>query len=260
MTVGWPWEFRTIFERESARCRAALASGGAVVTDRDLAPLPDPVQRFLRRVGVVGRPRVRGFEARFDGRFRNGVGARWLRFVSEQRNFVDPSARVFLMRASLMGIPMAGLHTFTGAEARMRIRIASVLQLVDGVGEEMNQGETVTIFNDLCFMAPAALLDVPVRWTALGPCSAQGAFTRGDKTVTAVLTFDETGDLTDFVSHDRFMSADGKSFERHPWSTPARGHREVDGLRLPTAGDIVWKLPAGDFTYGEFHMTGIRYF
>jgi hypothetical protein len=47
----------------------------AVVTDADLAGLPDAVQPYLRFMGVVGRPRDRSFRARFVGRFRLRPGA-----------------------------------------------------------------------------------------------------------------------------------------------------------------------------------------
>ena len=43
---------------------------GAIVTDADLAGLPDVVQRYLRFMGVVGRPRDWSLRAHFVGRFR----------------------------------------------------------------------------------------------------------------------------------------------------------------------------------------------
>lgn len=47
-------------------------------------------------------------------------------------------------RASLFGIPIDGYHDFIGAEARFRIRVLSLFQVVDGRGPIMNQSETVT--------------------------------------------------------------------------------------------------------------------
>ena len=40
------------------------------VTDADIAGTDEPVQRYVRFMGVVGRPRVWSFAARFAGRFR----------------------------------------------------------------------------------------------------------------------------------------------------------------------------------------------
>lgn len=255
-----PGSFRSMYERESERHLALLPPSAQLVTENDLALLPPLVQRYLRRAGVVGKPRVLGFRARFHGRFRNGLDRSWMSFTSEQHNFVEPSARLFLMRASLFGIPVVGYHDFVGASARFRIRVLSLLQVVDGRGPIMNQSETVTVFNDLCFLAPGALVDLPVRWTALDARSIRGVFTRADQTISAVLTFDPQGDLVDWVSEDRYYSPDGKTGEKLPWLTPMRDHRDFGGVRLPARGDATWKTPQGDFVYGEFHLDEIEYF
>ncbi len=50
--------YRAIYARE-VRTRLATPAGPApVVTEQDLVPLPAVVQRYLRFMGVVGRPRV----------------------------------------------------------------------------------------------------------------------------------------------------------------------------------------------------------
>lgn len=42
----------------------------ALVSEHDLAPLPSPAQRYLRFMGVVGRPRDWSLRVRGAGRFR----------------------------------------------------------------------------------------------------------------------------------------------------------------------------------------------
>jgi hypothetical protein len=86
-----PWSLASEFRREARkRPSAPAAAPGDVVTEADLAPLPPPVRQYLRRAGAVGRPHVRGFEARFHGRIRNGLDAPWMDFVAEQRTVVHP--------------------------------------------------------------------------------------------------------------------------------------------------------------------------
>jgi hypothetical protein len=103
-------------------------------------------------------------------------------FTSEQYNFVEPSARLFPMRAALFGLPLQGYQRFIGNAARFRIRLLSVLQVVDGQGPTFNQSETVTLFNDFCVLAPAALVDLPIQWTMAAPHSLRGVFSRGEQT------------------------------------------------------------------------------
>lgn len=260
MLEASPGSFSSMYQRESRRHLALLPAAAPDVTEADLAPLPPLVQVWLRRAGVVGKPRVLGFRARFHGRFRQGFDSPWMRFTSEQHNFVQPSARLFLMRASLFGLPLDGYHDFVGSEARFRVRALSLAQVVDGKGPAMNQSETVTLFNDLCVLAPAALVDLPVRWTIIDDLSVRGAFTRGDQTISAVLVFDGHGDLVDFISEDRYFSADGKTVEKLPWRTPLHDPRDFGGVRLPARGDATWRTPKGDFVYGEFTLDEVAYF
>jgi hypothetical protein len=261
MLEASPNSFRSIYERESARYLALIPASMPPVTEKDLEPLPPLVRTYLGRAGVVGKPHVLGFRARFHGRFRNGLDSRFMNFTSEQHNFITPSVRLFFMRAFMTGIPVDGFHNFVGNKARMRIRIASLFNMVDGGGgAEGNQAETVTVFNDICVMAPGVLVDLPVRWTTLDAHSVRGVYSRGEHTVSAVLKFDERGDLVDFASEDRYYSEDGKRYKKLPWSTPLHGHRDFAGRRLPARGDAVWKTVNGDFVYGEFNLDEVAYF
>jgi hypothetical protein len=77
--------------------------------------------------------------------------------------------------------------------------------------------------------------------------------------VSALLTFDAQGDLVDFVSEDRFQSADGKTYQSFPWSTPVLGHRDFAGFHLMSRGDAIWIEPGGPFPYARFEVEAIAY-
>lgn len=255
---GAPWSLRAEFERAVAARPAATAGASDALTPDDLARLPPPVRRHVQRSGAVGRPRPKGFVARFTGRIRNGTTAPWLEFEAEQRTTLDPPVRLFFMAASRGGLPFHAYHALTPAGATMRVRVAGVAQVVDARGPEMDRAEAVTFFNDLCVLAPAALVDAPVQWEVLDRRTVRGTYTLGRERVSATLYFDEAGDLTGFVSEDRMLSADGKTFERHPWSTPLRDHATYDGGRAARRGEAIWRLPSGDFTYAETVLESLR--
>ncbi|MGA9672165.1 MAG: DUF6544 family protein, partial [Terracidiphilus sp.] len=89
--------------------------------------------------------------------------------------------------------------------------------------------------------------------------SALAKFTHAGNTISARLFFNHAGELTDFVSNDRFFSPDGKTFKSYPWSTPVRNYRELDGRKIPSYADVVWQTPEGEFTYGKFKLSEIEY-
>jgi hypothetical protein len=229
------------------------------VTRADLDRLPPVVRRYLEVTGAVGRPRVANLRATFRGQIKRSPTSSWLPFRAEQHNFYDERARLFLMDASLFGILFTALHVFTGTTATMKVRVALLVDVVDARGPEMDQSETVTLFNDMCVLAPATLIDQNIRWEALDERSVRAFFTHGKRTISATLSFNIRGELTNFVSEDRYQSVDGKTYTRYPWSTPLRDYQDFGGARLAQHGDAVWRMPSGDLVYVQFELIDIQY-
>lgn len=228
----------------------------------DLAGLPPPLAGYPRRCGAVGQPLVTGFQATIHGRIRSNASSLWMPFTGEQVNTYSPSlSRLFLLDATMHGLPVDVLHLFEDY-ATMAVKLCSVVPIVDASGPDMDRAETVTLFNDLCVLAPAALVDAPVTWESLSDNRVCGTFTHGAQTVGAVLVFNDEHELVDFVSHDRQRaSPDGKSFTQQSWSTPIRAYRTVGRRRVAVSGEGHWHAPApeGEFSYLEFEVDDITY-
>ncbi len=257
-----PRSFRADYRREVV---AALSepTGRALVSDADLGNLPVLVAQYVRRGGAVGRPGVGNFRARIHGRIRGGAAKPWMAFTGEQVNSYGASPRrLFFIDATMFGLPVDVLHTYVDRAASMRVKLGSLITMVDADGPELDRAETVTLFNDLCVLAPAALVGAPISWQDAEGRRVRGRFTRGAHTVTAELVFDDDGDLIDFISDDRSSSsADGKQFTPRRWSTPVGQYRAVGGRRVATFGEGRWHSPPpeGEFAYLEFHVDDIDY-
>ena len=70
----------------------------STVAEAELAQLPEVVQRYLRFMGVVGRPRIWSLRARFVGRFRLRPRLGWMPAEAWQYNSSLGIARIFVMR------------------------------------------------------------------------------------------------------------------------------------------------------------------
>jgi hypothetical protein len=254
-----PWSFRAEYDREIAQ-GLGRAVATPLLTEVDLAQLPVVVQRYIRLNGAVGQPRVQNFRARFRGQIRSGPDARWMSFTGEQYNFYDQPSRLFLMSASMFGIPFQAFHRFIGPSATMRVKVASVVTMVDAKGPEMDEAETVTLFNDLCVFAPGALIGRRIQWQVIDPQTVSASFTNVGHTIHAVLSFNDRGELTNFAADGRAAaSADGKSFTKMRWSTPLGDYREFGSHRLMARGEGIWHAPAGDYSYLRFDLDAIEY-
>jgi len=256
---GWLTEGPASFHAQYLRDVAAgLARAGdaPVVTEADLVRLPAPVQRYLRVTRAVGQPRVRNYRIRFTGRIRSGPTARWMPFTAEQQSFVDQPTRLFLMRASLFGVPVEAFHRLIDGHARMQVKAAGIVPIENASGDEMDRAETVTLFNDMCLLAPGTLIGPDIAWEPVDAITVRARFTQRGHTIAATLVFDAAGYLVNFLSDDRARTADG-TLTPMRFSTPVRDYRAFGPLRLAGYGEAHWHPPGGEYAYGEFTMVDV---
>jgi uncharacterized membrane protein YphA (DoxX/SURF4 family) len=264
-----PLSLRAEYERDQQYTIRALSTpallpqaawSDQVVTEADIAPLPDPVRRYVRRSGVVGQPQVHDFRAAWTGRIRSGPTSQWMPFRAEQFNTFDTPRRFFLMDATMNHLPVDVLHAFDEDGASMRVKLLSAIPMVNAKGAELTRTETVTMFNDICFFAPGVLVSPAVTWESIDEHTARAHFTLGVNTIAAELHFNDAAELVDFISDDRSASSpDGRTFTPQRWATPARDYAQVGPARVATKADATWQPSSGTWTYGEFELNSLAY-
>lgn len=246
-----------------AEVRSALQHNQGVkrtlVTEEDLRQLPVIVQRYLRNCQVLGKEKVLNARVEMEGRMWSKPGGPGMKIKSVQYNFFDPYSRFFFIKAFKMGVPAVGLHVYKDEKATMKIKLAGLFTIADAKGPEMNQGETVTLLNDMCFMAPATLISKNLSWEILEPTVVKANFTNGSIKVSAILYFDDDGNLLNFISYDRFETTDGKDYKNYPWSTPVSEYGMINGNRVPIVAKAIYQHPEGEFCYAEFIIKNIRF-
>jgi hypothetical protein len=239
--------------KENLQRSNALAA--EILSDADIRHLPLPVQRYLVYAGVVNKPKVKNVTIVFEGQMRD-KGKAYFPFSSEQYNFFDEPTRLFFMKGKMYGVTVPGYHRYSNGTATMDIRLFGLFPIVQKAGEEMNRAETVTLFNDMCLLAPATLIDKRIQWQTIDSSSVKAVFTNHNITISAVLYFNSQDQLIDFISTDRTAVADMKPY---PFSTPVHAYKRINGFNLISEADAVWHYPEGKFTYGKFKLKDVKY-
>jgi len=260
ISLSYSQSMKKIYKRE---VRAGLNRTNSIKTgiivESDLQHLPPIVKKYLTYAGVVGKEKVVNVRVKFTGKIRSKPNDSWMTFTSEQYNFFDQPTRIFYIKARKMGIPATGIHLYKNETAIMVIKIAGLFKVVDAKGIEMNQGETVTVFNDMCFMAPASLIDKKIKWELIDSLTVKASYTNGNITISATLYFNDNGELINFISNDRFETADGKIYKNYPWSTPIKEYKDFKGMRIASSASTIFHRPDTAFCYGEFLLKEIQY-
>ena len=207
------------------------------LTEADIKHMPLPVRKYLAYTGVLGKNKLQNIRIEFEELMYKKPDAKPMISSSEQYNFFSRPARHFFMKASMMGIPFRVLHSYSEEKATMLVKV----------------------LNDLCILAPAGLIHKNIKWEEIDSFSSKILFENGKYKVSAILYFNEKGELVNFVSDDRSALQDDGTLRKARWSTPLKDYKEFNGIKLPTYGEAIWNYPEGDFVYGKFYLKKVDY-
>lgn len=244
-----------------------------ILTLEDIERLPAPVQKYLAYAGVIGKPKVWNFKVVCEGRMK-ASSDKWMKITTVQYNFIKKPTRMYYLKADMSGIPCYGLHAYKHETGTMLVKILGLIPVVNGKGKEMNEGDCVTLFNDMCLVAPASLIDERITWETVDDLTAKATFTNGSIAVSALLYFNANGELVNFVSDDRYLSGTGATYQKLRWSTPVKDYAGLvvgdvnrlpmqpdrNGVKLASYAEAVWTMPDGTLLkYAEFNIKSVEY-
>jgi hypothetical protein len=218
------------------------------VSEAEIVGLPAAVECYLRFMGVVGRPREWSFRARLAGRFRMRPGMRWVPAAACQYNSAITVVRVFVLRVRLGGVvPMAGKDWYLDGHGRMVGKLAGLITVADGQGEEFDIGELTTYLNDAVILAPSFLLRPEVGWAEVDHNAFDVTLRDAGRSVSARVFIDERAAPVDFATTDRFADLPAGP-RRAEWRTPISEWVEANERPMPGRCSALWNLPEGEFS------------
>ena len=231
----------------------------APVSEEDISILPNSAQRYLRFMGVVGRPRDWSLRARFIGEFRQRPGQRFMPCEAWQYNTSLVPARIYYLRIDFAGVlPMFGVDAYQAGHGRMQGKLVGLITVADGSGQEFDIGELTTYVKRRPHACP---IHAPTTDRQLVDDRSFDV-TISDRHIRATsrVFLDEHGRMVDVSTIDRLATLpDGLILAR--WTTPIDGWFDHGGRWLPTGGHAIWHLDGGEFEYvrGRFVPEGVAF-
>src|SRR5947209_434901 len=218
-----------------------------IITDERIMRLPEPMQRYLRFAGVVGKVPVRTIRLKQRGYMRQRPEQKWMPLEAEQVFSVTPPA--FVWRARMRLAPfgwIAATDQLSEGHGTMSIKLLSAIPLGNAHGPEMDQGSLVRYLGEIIWF-PTAWLSDYIEWQAIDSSSVKATMHYAGASASLVLSVNEQGQPT-ILKANRYMEERG-NYRLTPWSAQCSEFREIDGMYVPTHFDVTWHLPAGDFTW-----------
>ncbi|MDP4109927.1 MAG: hypothetical protein Q8878_07875 [Bacillota bacterium] len=218
-------------------------------TEEDIAKLPEPVKKYFRCCGYIGKQKMSFMKAEFKNvSFSTGVGKPTLKIDYTQYNFAQKPQRFAFIDSSMFFIPFQGFDCFQDGTGSMKGVIAKTFTLFDQRGPDMDKASLVTVLSESLLVPNVALQDY-IIWEAVDETHAKAKIIFNGVSAGGVFSFNEKGEMTSFTTDDR-TAVDFSGNKRHvKWSAVCGGYRNDNGIKKPSELRAIWHYPEGDQTY-----------
>jgi hypothetical protein len=236
----------------------AASSSAQKFTYSQLTGLPEPVQRYFKHVLKDGRENIRLVRLKQTGEFREKESDRWVPFEAEQ--YYATESPSFVWHARLQNTP------YTWIEARdiyhkgrgcMEGKLLSAFPRIFDSGKELELSSLARFLSEAPWYPTALLPGKNFEWQGIDAHSAKAVINDRRYRVSAVFTFDDSGEITKVTTEDRYRSVNGKK-ERIAWTAYYKNYQELNGVKIPTEVEAEWNLQKGSFHYEKLKVTEIR--
>ncbi|MDD2555977.1 MAG: hypothetical protein PHX16_06205 [Syntrophaceticus sp.] len=258
--LGENTKMKEIFKNEVQAEMDKNAPNNEVITEEDISELPEPVQRYFRYCGYVGKEKMVNAKLIFDDvNFKMNVDQPWINLKYEQYNFVNEPARVVYMYTRMYGIvPFEGKDRYLDGYGNMLGQLLKKITLFDVTGREMDISAAGTFLSEI-LMVPSCALQDYIHWEEIDENHARAMIEYNDVKAEGIFTFNDQGEFVEFVTDERYMdTGDGQS-EKHKWTAAVSDYVEKDGIKKPTKIKGIWNLPEGDYEYFNGTLTDVVY-
>lgn len=248
---------RTVRREVEALLAGLHAQTPATITEKEIAALPAPVQRWLHRAGVVDRQDPLAARICQRGSLRTGAQQPWLPFSAVEYYTTQRPGLVWHAQWPLAPLLLAEARDrYFRGRGHMLVKALSLFTMTDARGPEMDQGALVRYLNGIMWVPHAAITPY-ITWQAVDEHTARATIHYGAVTAAALFTFDAEGDCARMEAQ-RYRY-EGNRFVLRRWSTVAEAHEEFQGIRIPVRGQAVWHLEEGEFPYVQIEVREIQY-
>jgi hypothetical protein len=261
--IGLAWAdrtFRKAFRERAARLRAYAGSpSDAPVTEAEFQDLPEPMARYIRFSGAVGKKRISALHLRHSGRFKTAADKPWMPIRGEY--FITATKPSFAWYGRLHvapGVHVAAVDSYGDGRGRMLVKAMSLFRIADDQSEQVSRSAFGRCVAELT-MAPTFFLDRQyVRCTQTGLDQVRCTVTDARFSTDAELFINQDGSLDRVVVMRYFDRGHGAAtLER--FTGKSSRPRMFHGRTLSSQIDGVWNLPEGDLHYVSFELDRVEF-
>lgn len=244
-------------QKEVREFFADVEKNGELIKESDLEGLPPVVHKWLTYSGVVGKERITSARSRQTAEMRMKKENPWMPLTAKQYFTVDQPGYIWIAKVKAAPlVHIAARDKYHEGRGNVLIKLASLITVADSRGPEIDQGSLVRYLAETVWI-PGAALSSHITWEKIDVRSARATMSYGGVTASGVFSFNDRGEVTNFTAQ-RYGDFGGQ-YSMETWTIQVGDYREFDGIRVPTRGDVTWKLKTRDFHWYRFTVEDMEY-
>jgi guanyl-specific ribonuclease Sa len=252
---------KKIFKNEVTEYQGTVKNSSGLITQENIAHLPQPVQRYFQYCGFVGAPL--SFHAEMlwqESQIKMKPNQKWMRLQTLQHNYVHEPTRVAYMRAYLMGfIPFEGRDKYRNGAGHMYGTLGKMIKIFDVHDQETAKGAALVLLAE-AFVVPSYAIQPYIHWEEVDELTAKARFIHNGVDVGGVFHFNEQGEYIRFTTLERPYTSPNGGYEQMDYTIEVRGYQQQGDMKIVCEVSAIWNLPEGDFEYWKGSLKEIRFY
>lgn len=221
--------------------------------------LPSAVAQYFRFALPSERRVIRTARFRQSGVMRATENGAWRSFTAAETISTDPirfSWDAWMRLGPLLGVRIR--DSYIDGEGGSEVKLAGLVTVAKRCDTaEMASASLIRYAAEAPWFPTALLPNEHVGWAALGENAARMTLQDGVTTIQLDVEFGDHGEIVR-ASTARYRDI-GNELVLTPWAGYFRDYARIDGMMIPTTGEVEWIPPSGPVSVWRGRIDDARY-
>ena len=253
------YNFQKLIQQETTQLlNKNVSTENRILNERDISNLPEPVKKWLKNSGVVGKPFIScGKVTQIAEMQMKPQQDNWLPATAMQYTTIDNPAFIWSVDVKMNSfLNFQGRDKFEEGKGEMLIKMNSLFNIVNECGEKLDEGTLQRYLGEMVWF-PSLALSPFITWEQIDENTAKATITYKGTSGSGTFYFNSIGDITKF-SALRYKGNESDA-KRHYWEINILDYKTFEGIKIPAKLTSTWKLDDKDWTWLKMEVTDIKY-
>lgn len=229
-----------------------------VISEDGIKGLPEPIKKWLRRSGAVGKPYMSVGKVIQQAEMKMKPGQEnWLRASAVQYSTIDVPAFIWTVAVKMNSLlHFRGRDKFEEGKGKMLIKLNSLINVVNEKGGKLNEAALQRYLGEMVWF-PSLALSPFLTWQEVNDSTVIATMTYNGTAGSGTFYFNSQGDFNKF-SAMRYKDNEPDA-KRYEWVILVDGYKTFEGIKVPSEMTATWKLEKQDWTWLKLSIVDIKY-